>query len=180
MCTVVSEWNVFQWFPYRGFSRGPCWRAETMKQFCMKIDHISQRRENVLFLPSNMAVMTSHENALLSECVWPLDLWFARTCGAEIRVQSQNQTERTTEIVRKRKAHIKETKYIIPLRNIWLRTEREMFCSFAWLVLGDKASLSVAVRFASSLVSLRFAARFMSLERLHAGYDKASWFVLLP
>ena len=151
-----------------------------MKQFCMKIDLISQRRENVLFLPSNMAVMTSHENALLSECVWPLDLWFARTCGAEIRVQSQNQTERTTEIVRKRKAHIKETKYIIPLRNIWLRTEREMFCSFAWLVLGDKASLSVAVRFASSLVSLRFAARFMSLERLHAGYDKASWFVLLP
>ena len=35
-----------------------------MKQFCMKIDLISQRRENVLFLPSNMAAMTSHENAL--------------------------------------------------------------------------------------------------------------------
>ena len=34
-----------------------------MKQFCMKIDLISQRRENVLFLPSNMAAMTSHENA---------------------------------------------------------------------------------------------------------------------
>ena len=34
-----------------------------MKQFCMKIDLISQR-ENVLFLPSNMAAMTSHENAL--------------------------------------------------------------------------------------------------------------------
>ena len=33
-----------------------------MKQFCMKIDLISQR-ENVLFLPSNMAAMTSHENA---------------------------------------------------------------------------------------------------------------------
>ena len=32
-----------------GFSRQPCWRAETMKQFCMKIDLISQRRENVLF-----------------------------------------------------------------------------------------------------------------------------------
>ena len=31
-----------------------------MKQFCMKIDLISQR-ENV---PSNMAAMTSHENAL--------------------------------------------------------------------------------------------------------------------
>ena len=47
----------------RGFSQQPCWRAETMKQFCMKIDLISQR-ENVLFLPSNMAAMTSHENAL--------------------------------------------------------------------------------------------------------------------
>ena len=35
-----------------------------MKQFCVKIDLISQRRENVLFLPSNMAAMTSHENAL--------------------------------------------------------------------------------------------------------------------
>ena len=32
----------------------------------MKIDLISQRRENVLFLPSNMAAMTSRENALLS------------------------------------------------------------------------------------------------------------------
>ena len=41
----------------------PCWRAETMKQFCIKIDIISQGRENVLFLPSNMA---SHENALYS------------------------------------------------------------------------------------------------------------------
>ena len=36
-----------------------------MKQFCMKIDLFSQGRENVLFLPSNMATMTSHENALL-------------------------------------------------------------------------------------------------------------------
>ena len=35
-----------------------------MKQFCMKIDRISQGRENALFLPSNMAAMTSHENAL--------------------------------------------------------------------------------------------------------------------
>ena len=35
-----------------------------MKQFCMKINLISQGRENVLFLPSNMAAMTSHENAL--------------------------------------------------------------------------------------------------------------------
>ena len=43
------------------FSRRPCWRAETMKQFYMKIDLISQRRENVLFLASNMAPMTSHE-----------------------------------------------------------------------------------------------------------------------
>ena len=34
-----------------------------MKQFCMKLDLISQERENVLFLPSNMAAMTSHENA---------------------------------------------------------------------------------------------------------------------
>ena len=42
-------------------ARQPCWRAETMKQFCMKIDLISQGRENVLFLPSNMAAMTSHE-----------------------------------------------------------------------------------------------------------------------
>ena len=52
------------WCTYRGFSQRPCWRAETMKQFCMKIDLISQRRENVLFLPCNMATMTSHENAL--------------------------------------------------------------------------------------------------------------------
>ena len=29
-----------------------------MKQFCMKIDLIAQRRENV---PSSMAAMTSHE-----------------------------------------------------------------------------------------------------------------------
>ena len=35
-----------------------------MKQFCMKIDNISQGRENVLFLLSNKAAMTSHENAL--------------------------------------------------------------------------------------------------------------------
>ena len=35
-----------------------------LKQFCMKIDLISQGRENVEFLPSNMAAMTSHENAL--------------------------------------------------------------------------------------------------------------------
>ena len=27
---------------YRGFSQRPCWRAETMKRFCMKIDLISQ------------------------------------------------------------------------------------------------------------------------------------------
>ena len=37
-----------------------------MKQFCMKIDLISQERENVLFVPSNMAAMTSHENALFA------------------------------------------------------------------------------------------------------------------
>ena len=37
-----------------------------MKQFRLKIDLISQGRENVLFLPSNMAAMTSHENALYS------------------------------------------------------------------------------------------------------------------
>ena len=36
-----------------------------MKQFYMKIDLISQGRENVLFLPSNMVAMTSHENAPL-------------------------------------------------------------------------------------------------------------------
>ena len=46
-----------------------------MKQFCMKIDLISYRRENALFLPSNMAAMTSRENALffsvtlLNRCV---------------------------------------------------------------------------------------------------------------
>ena len=40
-----------------------------MKQFCMKIDLISQGRENVLFLPSNMAAMTSHEDALYSSVV---------------------------------------------------------------------------------------------------------------
>ena len=38
--------------------------AETMKQFCMKIDLISQGRENALFLPSNMVAMMSHENAI--------------------------------------------------------------------------------------------------------------------
>ena len=43
-----------------GFHGG---RAETMKQFCMKIYLISQGREKLLFLPSNMATMTSHENA---------------------------------------------------------------------------------------------------------------------
>ena len=47
----------------RGFSRRPCWRAETMKQL-HENNLISQRRENVLFLHSNMAAMTSHENAL--------------------------------------------------------------------------------------------------------------------
>ena len=50
--------------PYRGFSRRPCWRAETMKQFCMKIYLISEGRENVLFMPSSMAAMTSRQNAL--------------------------------------------------------------------------------------------------------------------
>ena len=55
-CHVLSEFGL------EGFHG--CWRAETMKQFCMKIDLIFQRRENVLFLPSNMAAMTSHENAL--------------------------------------------------------------------------------------------------------------------
>ena len=49
-----SETFVTDLFMYRGFSRQPCWRAE--------IDLISQRRENVLFFPSNMAAMTSHEN----------------------------------------------------------------------------------------------------------------------
>ena len=40
-----------------------------MKQLCMKIDLISLRgRENVLFLPSDMAAMTSYENALI---YWP-------------------------------------------------------------------------------------------------------------
>ena len=48
---------------YRIFSWRPCWRAETIKQFCMKIYLISKGRDNVLFLPSNMAAMTSHENA---------------------------------------------------------------------------------------------------------------------
>ena len=47
-----------------GFHGGWNNYAETIKQFCMKIDLISQGRENVLFLPSNMAAMTSHENAL--------------------------------------------------------------------------------------------------------------------
>ena len=35
-----------------------------MKEFCVKIDLITQGRENVPFLPSNMAAMTSHENIL--------------------------------------------------------------------------------------------------------------------
>ena len=37
--------------------------GETIKQFCVKIYLISQGREKVLFLPSNMVAMTSHENA---------------------------------------------------------------------------------------------------------------------
>ena len=61
------------YFDYGGFSRRPCWRAETMKQFCMKIDLISQGRENVLFLPSNMTAMTSHANASRRPC------WRAKT-----------------------------------------------------------------------------------------------------
>ena len=62
---------TFQW--QQGFfnSWRPCWRAETMKQFCMKIDLISQERKNVLFLPSNMAAMTSRENALYSSWLPP-------------------------------------------------------------------------------------------------------------
>ena len=60
---TVTQKSQVEKFAYRGFSWWPCWRAETMKQFCMKIDLISQRRENVLLLPSNMAMM-SHENAL--------------------------------------------------------------------------------------------------------------------
>ena len=42
---------------YRGFSRRPCWRAETMKSFAWK---------TVLLLSSNMAAMTSHENTLFT------------------------------------------------------------------------------------------------------------------
>ena len=38
-----STLRTQQWY-YRGFS---FWRAETMKQFCMKIDLIPQRRANV-------------------------------------------------------------------------------------------------------------------------------------
>ena len=67
-CSVCQSFHgvhLFGWsvyfipvlYMYRGFSRRPCWRAETMKQFCMKIDLISQGRENVLFLPSNMTAM---------------------------------------------------------------------------------------------------------------------------
>ena len=40
-----------------------------MKQFGIKIDLISQARGNVLFLPSSMAAMTSHENVLWREWV---------------------------------------------------------------------------------------------------------------
>ena len=37
---------------YRGFSRQPHWRAETMKQFCMKIDLISHwERKCIVFCP---------------------------------------------------------------------------------------------------------------------------------
>ena len=45
-----------------------------MKQFCIKIDLIPQGREHVLFLPSNMAAMTSHENALYIKSRLHLDL----------------------------------------------------------------------------------------------------------
>ena len=34
--TQVAKSRKFH--AYRGFSRRPCWRVETMKQFCMKID----------------------------------------------------------------------------------------------------------------------------------------------
>ena len=59
----TSGHRCCQWSSNVRVSLRPCWRAETMKQFCMKIDLISQGRENVLFLRSNMAAMTSHENA---------------------------------------------------------------------------------------------------------------------
>ena len=53
---------VSDWLPTvinRGFHGSHKWRVETMKQFCMKIDIISQGRENV-FLggPSSTAAMT--------------------------------------------------------------------------------------------------------------------------
>ena len=50
-----------------GFHDSHVGGLKKMKQFCMKIDLIPHRRENV-FLPSNMAAVTSHENALYGAC----------------------------------------------------------------------------------------------------------------
>ena len=55
---VAQSRKVTAFVGNRRFSRQPFCRGETMKQFCMEIDLISPRRENVLFLPSNMAAMT--------------------------------------------------------------------------------------------------------------------------
>ena len=54
---VAQSRKVTAFVGNRRFSRQPCCRGETMEQFCMEIDLIFQRRENVLFLPSNMAAM---------------------------------------------------------------------------------------------------------------------------
>ena len=56
---------TFQW--QQGFfnSWRPCWRAETMKQFCMKIDLISQERKFVVFALQH-AEMMSHDPSILT------------------------------------------------------------------------------------------------------------------
>ena len=60
-----------------------------MKLFYMKIDLISQGRENVLFLPSNMAAMTSHENALYGRRTdTGIDCRF--TCGNRLVMMALN------------------------------------------------------------------------------------------
>ena len=52
------------WFAWQ-----PCWMAETKTFFGIKIDFISQRREIVLFLPSNMATVQTLYNIINSCCL---------------------------------------------------------------------------------------------------------------
>ena len=48
---VLCIYSVMHMAKYRGFSRRPCWTAETMEQFCMKIYFISRGEKMCCFCP---------------------------------------------------------------------------------------------------------------------------------